>query len=607
MTLIKKSNKRGTSYGATGLGRHYIGAIPVLEDPRSTSNQIYLFDDAHDKDTLNPIFNTGVSLQGNGGISSSYGYNYRAGNYEGNSGGSGYGHSIATAGAAVNICQNGNTGNDVQNNLDLTQFMSMDPNNPATPIKLWQNGNGKAITKFGGCPSVGEIDVTIFSNVGTTELSQLSANYTDYAYANESQYFRPVLPLHLDDDGYITGISARTEGSGYGSEQWYPSFSWFRLYTHPDPTTISINGTVRTNYNMQYIGASEISNLPIFLYNDQNTDYQQYIERINTSANTKTTLHSFTAVPTGGARSTASGLFVQNKLASTTFIDDDSDTAFYVPYFNTANDYQPLYFKWDKTTDVFTRSECTVSGDSSGLHFGNLDGVTGDRDGWSAAILNETFTYGSGRYVSIIPMNSAYQSNDATASARTIVTYAVDSAENSTLTHHSSATIPSTIKNILFLNDQKTSMAVALQDAVEFYKFTNSAGWSKTGNFAGEVHGIGRTIDGKIYMAVDDAADDHVSVHQISTDIPLSISVVADSAVYTYSGSEISTNLTVNALDYNNDRIASNITLEIDGSTIVFADSSSTKSITTSALADTTVPIRIVGAGFSNVITKIQV
>ena len=185
----------------------------------------------------------------------------------------------------------------------------------------------------------------------------------------------------------------------------------------------------------------------------------------------------------------------------------------------------------------------------------------------------------------------------------------MDASDNTALTYHSVETADKTIVNILFLNDERTRFVMLHFDKIVFYSFNSSTGWEKTGEFVKTCNAIGLTQNGTLFAAVDDQADEHVSVHSLSTAIPLSITVDAADSAYTYSGTTINTNLEISAKNFNDSYVACDITLEIDGSTMKFDSASgpTIKSITLSNSAATTQPISIVGSGNSTVITKLDI
>lgn len=595
MALIKNPNKDQR-------------VVAVIEDPRSTQNTVYFYGDAHTKGSFNPVYDKGVALVGSTRVSS-WG-NQTTGNSDQMAGHPGM--TVITGKQNIGITNSTNTNGEARINVDMTPVMSMDESNPANHCALFQSGSDKMII-LSGHNYYGEADQTFYGNVGTTELYDLTVDgYWTKNYENDNNEaggFRPICPIYLDGNGYVTGYAHRHIGDSYGSHSWNPYSSIYRITGFPNYSSLTYLAGFDAGYIVQFIGGSDLDDKGIWLYNYEENDYQQYIRKYNSENNNETTLLSATSVPSGGARSQADGTGISNqaKWSCKTFVDHTGNTAWYTPYFDTDHNYAPLYFQWDKSTDTFTRSEGSVSGTTSNNHIMTLDGINSEvRGGWQACIYNETFEYNGDRYVTVFPLNAQYAANDSRESARKFVTYSVSSANNMALTHHSVVTVPSTISNVLFLNDERTRLAVVEHDSVRFYKFTSS-GWSYTGTYAKKCHGLGVGLDGTIYGAFADNSDGYVSVHTINTDIPLQVVITPESNTYNHSGSNISTYVNIDAYDFANNRIETTLSLEIDGGTMTFANGDITGTVTTSNTATSNVGITITGAGFSNIITKVQV
>jgi len=594
MPLIKNPHKSGVD-----------DWTPLIEDPRTTSNTIYFYGDAYEKSTFNPIYDKGLSERGTN-VVEDWGFPY-AGVTDDIEDLAGHpGHTIATAKQCIGITQTTNTGDTNDVNVDLTPTISMDENNPSRVMKLFQNGNDKMIVHCGWNYRQ-TYRQSYYNNIGETELYDTSVgNFIQQTYVNSTPRFMDFIPLYLDSNGYISGISNESEADS-SAEQWMPYFSMFRIDGFPSYGGSTRLDNYRRNYNIQFMGPSEVDGLPIFLHTAESNDYTHYIRRYNTPNNTETTLHSFTALPSGGAR-TYTNLGRQTKVASKTFVDHSGNTAFYVPYFDSSSTYQPLYYSWNKSDDTVTQSESTMSGATSNTVLLSTAGNNGDGDknGWQSCMYNDTFVYNSTRYVTLFPLQGGYQRNDAVTTARTFVTYSVDPADNSSLTYHSSVVVPSTIKNVLFLDDARNRLAVVEQNAIRFYKFTTN-GWTYTGNYTGKCHGLGVGLDGTLYATMDDHGSGYLSIHTINTDIPLLVEITPENETYSYTGTNINSYINVDAWDYANNRVETTLTLEIDGSTMTFANGDTTGTVTTSSSGTSNVAITITGAGFSNFITKVQV
>jgi len=90
--------------------------------------------------------------------------------------------------------------------------------------------------------------------------------------------------------------------------------------------------------------------------------------------------------------------------------------------------------------------------------------------------------------------------------------------------------------------------------------------------------------------------------------LPNSVSIAFADDSITYSGSNLSKNILVNAYNTSNARIAKSVTLKIEGSNATFtSNSSSTLTTTTSSSGDTTVGLTITGPGLINIVGSFTV
>jgi hypothetical protein len=326
-------------------------------------------------------------------------------------------------------------------------------------------------------------------------------------------------------------------------------------------------------------------------------------------------MHTFNATPSangsnyGGARSQTTGLKSQTKMSSQIFTDPTSagNVCWYTPYFDTSNNYFPFFYQWNKSTDVFTRNEdVTITGDLSSTHLMNLHGCQGGYSGLKSILYNETFVVSGTRYVSLFPLDNGSKVHDGTETARTIVTYSVDGSNPKDLTYHSSVIVPTTIRNIVWLDDDRTQFGAICEFAFHMYTFDASLGYVRTASLPFQFWGVGRDSNDRIY-ALGYNSGGYVDIHTISQTVPINIVITAASASYDYQGSVISSTVAISAYNASGDRIATTVNLVIEGSTMTFGDDSVSTSVTTSTSADVSQAIKIIGAGFSNIVASVQV
>jgi hypothetical protein len=186
---------------------------------------------------------------------------------------------------------------------------------------------------------------------------------------------------------------------------------------------------------------------------------------------------------------------------------------------------------------------------------------------------------------------------------RTFVTFIVDPTTPTTLTYHSHVEIPSTPKNIVWLNDQHTIFGVFTFSNFYVYSFNGTA-WALIGTWNNQFTAVGRDGLGRVW-GHDSGQFGYGALHLITLNVPTTISVTAPQLSYNYIGTDISTNLTVNAYDQTGARVVVDVKLVIDGGSMVFSGNNLTTTVTTSSSTDTTVPVTITGGGISNIIASV--
>ena len=319
----------------------------------------------------------------------------------------------------------------------------------------------------------------------------------------------------------------------------------------------------------------------------------------------------------GGNRSTGFGGLLP-KYASSTFVDLSTATTrgFYIPYFDTNGTYQPFYYQWNTTNDNFVRNQdIKVLYTASNMltywapetaSLTSVNAIYGMQRIW----YNESFTYNSARYLTFMQFHGAGTVMDASDKQRTFMTYLVDTSTYRTLTYHSNITIPSTPKNIVWLNDNRTLMGIFGHSAFWIYSFT-SAGWSliKTENY--QFSAVGRDSLGRVW-GQDAGILNGGRAHLILSDaasVPNTISLVPSSSVFNYTGTNQLFTFALDALNSTGTRIAVNVTLTVTGNSLRILDGAGTQytsyTTSTSASTSTIVNAAIIAAGPSSVATTI--
>jgi hypothetical protein len=196
-----------------------------------------------------------------------------------------------------------------------------------------------------------------------------------------------------------------------------------------------------------------------------------------------------------------------------------------------------------------------------------------------------------------------------TSLQRTMLTYQINTtgtsaaANDSYLTYHSAYTFSSLAdipKNFMPINANNTLMAVVSYGKTSFLAWNNNSGWSSSGTYNQEFRMLGMDSTNRIWGYAMDK--NNGSIHVVTPSLSVNVSVVMAATNYTYSGTTINTSAAINAYDYTGTRIAANVSLTIDGSTMTFASNGlKTLNVLTSTSADTTVALNIYGGGVNNI------
>jgi len=510
-------------------------------------------------------------------------------------------------------------------NLDHAPFFSMDPARRPYPasyftdgtssVAIWTHWQNSPATNTATAESTRYIVMVNGTSAGIA--SGTIVNQNNYMSAVTTSYFPHAYPMYRNPSTgnmvyhglYATGIYP-SAAAGFHSGQAFTAQA-----TQSSPST---GGA--TNYTTQFLGISAVDGLMITMQNGTTDDINQQFWKYNDGANTATQLNAFSASPAasgssvGGNRTTTQGSY-KSKFSSRWFTDPlaANSRGFYVPYVDTAGNYAPFYYQWNTVTDAFSRNanNCTLSYGANSLSTywapdGTAPATITTIYGMQSVWANETFTVGSNRYLLFMQLNGTGALADAAPKSCTFMCYSVNAGDPRILTYHSSIPVPTTPKNIVWLNDSLTILGVFCLNNFYIYTFTEAAGWTRTATLPFQFSAVGRDNLGRIW-GVEPGPFRWGRVHLISLTVPVTIVVTPDATTYTYTGTPITGNLAVKALDASGNRISTTVKLVIDGGSMLFGGSNYTTTVTTSASADVNAAVTISGGGVSNIIASVSV
>jgi len=285
----------------------------------------------------------------------------------------------------------------------------------------------------------------------------------------------------------------------------------------------------------------------------------------------------------------------------------------YRPIADTNKEISFMLTTWDKSANSnagsVTIDNCTMTY-SSGvvtdyLTFPSVGYNVNGRLTRSNCFITKT---GTSYYLHYLP---AYGSPDVVAAqsapSKNLVTYSIDATDFSNLTYHSSVQVNA--QDFVYLNSGRTKIAVISPSFLKVYTWNN--GWVETASESGNFTGVTQDASGRIIgvSTLADIADATAStvdanfkflnhkVHLISDSLPNNVTIEFASSSLTYTGSNISTSVNVNAYNSSNARVAKSVTLKIDGANATFSNNTTSIATTTSTSADTSVAVTVTGPG----------
>ena len=582
--------------------KNTIDTAAVTEDPTPGQSKLYFWHDAYDFNTLSPLFDQGVNHEPTALTVTGHGRTRVIADAMN----SGY---LFLPNDVTTVSIQASTVNTIQANLDPAPFISLDPDRQPRNIRYDSFGNNSILYMNW----VGQANAN-GRNISNARFNARSIQDLPFRRTDQTQHYYPIY-LNNSTGNMVLATAIHTTNSPstvYGA----------RITTYFSQTHTFSQVTGVSQRTGEFLGVDD-GGRAIFFLNSSTLDYDHLFVRYLDVDNTATVLATINSVPptagtsAGGNRGTNFGNNFP-KHSSKTFPDPSDATnvnrAWYTPYQDVNGRYHPLYFQWDRSTDTFTRStDITVNWgvgrtqDDIWTH-DTFSGTSNNASntGYQKILFNDTFVANGIRYITLMQLHGATGLFDSQPRMRTFVTFAIDVADPKVLNYHSHVVIPSTPKNIIWLNDSKTLLGVIANTQFYTYSFNPTSGWVLTATLPFQFMGVGRDSSNRIW-AVAPGQNTWGEIHLITVNVPVSITVTAPQLSYNFTGAVINANLTVNAYDTTGSRIATSVKLVIDGGSMAFAGANLTTTVTTSTSEDTLVPVSITGGGLSNIIASVVI
>jgi hypothetical protein len=191
-----------------------------------------------------------------------------------------------------------------------------------------------------------------------------------------------------------------------------------------------------------------------------------------------------------------------------------------------------------------------------------------------------------------------------TSTQRTMLTFTINTATDSTLTYHSKFTFQDNYnmpRDWLPLNAVGDLMVVPTYTKTNFMRFSTTSGWYISSVYPYEVGHCGTDAQGRLWMLGRELGN--FTVHLLTPQLPSQVSVVMPTQNLLYTGTTILTTASLYAYNYAGDAITATVYLTIQGNSMVFTDNGTVnQTYTTNATTSTPINLTITGAGINNIL-----
>lgn len=587
----------------------------VLEDPRANNNGFYFYGNRHDKTSLTPQFNSRLNFSTGGAYSeSSYFYALTSTSYER------YQH-LSLNKLTVHQPQWYTTSNSAINNIpDDSAWRHMDENmfSNVGGLRVYQNSDGskkafgfwggyntsEAFTLWSNVPS----DATYLHETRPVVNSTGGSYFVDFIGIEDSEHNGYVFGSRKYTSNFYPQYYIQSKGTGFPS-------SWGSTYE----TTFT---GMTTYWGVQGLGKSAVDGEMMWVGAYAYTGANSNAIKINKTTRdgdgypTQTVLHDVLGGDVVAAAGTHQGGNNMNGVGiwhtySKTFDDPRAagKKCFYKAWFDSYGDFHPLLTTWTLADDTFvTETDISITGDKSTVHASLVAHTTDTGQTHQCSpILCEQLYSNSTRYVGYFPLDGKqkYSSEDG---FKTFIMYEVDAANPKALTYHSKLVLSEPARNLIWLNDDRTLMGLFFKTTFKMYAWNDVSGWVETTVIGDAVHAIGRdSLDRIWYTTKTNAMSaNYADINLLSPTLPVTVDITPELSSYAYGGSDITSYINVSALNASGARIATNVRLVIEGSSMTFTDGSTTKTVTTLTTGDLQVGTVVTGAGYTNVTASIE-
>ena len=192
----------------------------------------------------------------------------------------------------------------------------------------------------------------------------------------------------------------------------------------------------------------------------------------------------------------------------------------------------------------------------------------------------------------------------STSTQRTMLTFTINTATDSVLTYHSRFTFQDNFnmpRDWLPINAIGDLMVVPTYTKTNFMRFSTTSGWYISSVYPYEVGHCGLDAQNRLWMLGRELGN--YTVHLLTPQLPSQVSVVMPTQNIIYTGTTVLTTASLFAYNYAGDAITATVYLTIQGNSMVFTDTGSVnQTYTTNATTSTPINLTITGAGINNIL-----
>lgn len=513
--------------------------------------------------------------------------------------------------------------------VGLTQVLLIEGNDWSNPDAIAKYGNyrntgadysvdGSSLPKYMSYNTPIHVDVsnkTIYFRTYGTGNGNDSSSYTAWRTKSNSSRIHKVTYTSVEDDGTLALSSSLTEvlrenslstTNNYGNGTFYymESNNFYYCGRNLDNSLMFVELTETATQ-----GGSQISARASGLLT---------CESVNPSNGTVSNVS--TVAVSGLTDSAAAGKpMIRPRPSQFKNSPISGETNIYYSYYPVCSSSGVISFllmTWDRSANSnagsMTIDNCTMTY-NSGVATDYFEYPTTSNSDTGAKTRSNSWitTSGGNYYLHYLPSyGNAAGCAGQSGLAKTLVSFQIDATDFSSLTYHSSFQIES--HDFVHLTSDRQKIGVITPGSAKVLTWNN--GWSETASESGSFVALTQDTAGRIF-GISGRADNTTSVEApnmsgtgyseieqkvvlISDSLPSTVTVEFANSSLTYSGSNLTTSVNVNAYDTNNARVAKSVELKIDGSNAQFtSNSGSTLTTTTSTSADTNVGLTITGPG----------